>query len=161
MNKTISFFLFFLIFPLCISAQEISQEIISSSGGYSDGSSGQLSWTLGDLAIETYSTGDVSLTQGFQQPAYEVTTAFENLEYNFAIQVYPVPSSDFITVEFDEVQNNLEVVLYNLQGEIVLSKKVESKTITLDLNYLSPSEYILKIINKEKSLLKSYKILKH
>jgi hypothetical protein len=148
MNKTISFFLFFLIFPFCIYAQEISQEIISSSGDYSDGSSGQLSWTLGDLAIETYSTGDVSLTQGF-------------LEYNLAIQVYPVPTSDFITLEFDEVQNNLEVVLYNLQGEIVLSKNVESETITLDLNNLSPSEYILKILNKENYLLKSYKIIKH
>jgi len=161
MKKPISFFLFFLIFPLCISAQEISQEIISSSGNYSDGSSGQLSWTLGDLAIETYSSGDVSLTQGFQQPVYEVMTAFENLEYNFAVQVYPVPSSDFITVEFDEIQNDLEVVLYNLQGEIVLYKKVESETITLDLNNLSPSEYILKIINKENNLLKSCKIVKH
>ena len=161
MKKPISFFLFFLIFPLCIYAQEISQEIIASSGDYSDGSSGQLSWTLGDLAIETYSSGDLSLTQGFQQPSYEVMTAFENRDYNFVMRVYPVPSSDFITVEFDEIQNDLEVVLYNLQGEIVLIKQVESGTITLDLNNLSPSEYILKILIKENNLIKSYKIVKH
>jgi hypothetical protein len=161
MKKPISLFLFFLIFPLCISAQEISQEVISSSGYYSEGSSGQLSWTLGDLAVETYSTEEVSLTQGFQQPFYEVTTAFENLECNFLIQVYPVPSSDFITVEFNELQNNLKVILYNLQGEIILIQQVESKTITLDLNNLSPSEYILKILNNENILLKSYKIVKH
>lgn len=161
MKKPISFFLFFLVFPLCIYAQEISQEIISSSGDYSDGSSGQLSWTLGDLAIETYSSGDVSLTQGFQQPSYEVITTFESHDYSFVTRVYPVPSSDVITVEFGEILNDLEVVLYNLQGEIVLSRQVESETITLDLNYLSPSEYILKIINKENNLIKSYKIVKH
>jgi hypothetical protein len=114
MKKPISFFLFFLVFPLCIYAQEISQEVISSSGNYTDGSSGQLSWTLGDLAVETCSAGEVSLTQGFQQPFYEVTAAFENLECNILIQVYPVPSSDFITVEFNELQNNLKVILYNL-----------------------------------------------
>jgi hypothetical protein len=161
MKKSTSFFLFFLVFPLCISAQEISQEIISTSGDYSDGSSGQLSWTLGDLAVETYSSGDAKLTQGFQQPIYEVMTTFKNLEYDFAIQVYPVPSTDYITVEFDQIQDNLEVILYNLQGEKVLSKKVDSETITIDLNYLSPSEYVLKIVNKENKLIKSYTIVKN
>ena len=160
MKKPITFLLV-LLFPLFIIAQEISQEVISSSGNYSDGSSGQLSWTLGELATETYGTADVSLTQGFQQPFYEVTAIFENLESNTLIQVYPVPSSDFITVEFEEIQNDMQIILYNLQGEIILRKQAESETITIDLNSLSPSEYILNIINKDKNLIKSYKIVKH
>ncbi|UCH14603.1 MAG: T9SS type A sorting domain-containing protein [Bacteroidales bacterium] len=161
MKKAISFFLFFLMFPLSMFTQEISQEIISSSGDYSDGSSGQLSWTLGDLATETYSSGDIKLTQGFQQPTIEVTPTFESRNYNIVMRVYPVPSSDFVTVEFEEIQKDMKVVLFNLQGEVVTSKILESATITLDLNSLSPSEYILKIINKENDLIKSYKIVKH
>jgi hypothetical protein len=149
------------MFPLSIFTQEISREIISSSGNYSDGSSEQLSWTLGDLATETYSSGDVKLTQGFQQPSYEVMTTFKNHNYNFVMRVYPIPSSDFVTVEFEEIEDDLKVVLFNLQGEVVINKIIESATITLDLNPLSPSEYILKIINKENDLIKSYKIVKH
>ncbi len=146
---------------MCTQGQEISQEVVSSSGDCFDNSSGQLSWTLGELATETYEADDATLIQGFQQPIYEVATVFENTEYNNLIQVYPVPSSDFITVEFEEIQDVIQIVLYNLQGEIISTKQGESATVTLDLNNLSRSEYILKIMNKEKNLMKSYKIIKH
>jgi len=52
----------------CLIAQTTSPEVVASSGGYYEGTSASLSWTLGELATETYTTGGVTLTQGFQQP---------------------------------------------------------------------------------------------
>ena len=56
------------ILTLTVISQSVSPEVISSSGAYYENASASLSWTLGEVATETYSNGGVTLTQGFQQP---------------------------------------------------------------------------------------------
>lgn len=51
---------------LC-SAQSIERDVVASSGDYFEGANISLSWTLGEIATETYSSGNIILTQGFQQ----------------------------------------------------------------------------------------------
>lgn len=58
----------YLLIPAFLCAQSVSPEVISSSGDYFEGSNGSLSWTLGEIATETFSNGNNILTQGFQQP---------------------------------------------------------------------------------------------
>ena len=161
MKNLILLILFIIIFPLFIFTQEISQDVIASSGDYYEGTSARLSWTLGELVIETHSSGEVTLTQGFHQPAFEISSVFENSAGNFAMQVYPVQSSGFIMVEFEEIHQNLQVELYNLEGQMVLSRLMDSEKITLDLTNLLPSEYILKIFDTGNDLLRTYKIVKY
>jgi len=50
-----------------LSAQTVSPEVISTSGDYFSNASASLSWTLGELATETLTAGNITLTQGFQQ----------------------------------------------------------------------------------------------
>ena len=62
----------FLLF-ICISAvfavqaQSLSPTVIAT-GGYATGTIASLSWTLGEIATETFSNGGYIVTQGFQQP---------------------------------------------------------------------------------------------
>jgi len=67
--------LFILLNSISLSlfAQTLSPTVISSGGGYSTGSTVSLSWTLGELATETFINGSYILTQGFQQPVEGVT----------------------------------------------------------------------------------------
>lgn len=51
-----------------VIAQSTSPEVIASSGDYYESANASLSWTMGELATETYSSGVNTLTQGFQQP---------------------------------------------------------------------------------------------
>ena len=54
---------------LMIAVQKIhSQQVIATSGGYYQNENISLSWTVGEPVIETFTAGDVILTQGFQQP---------------------------------------------------------------------------------------------
>lgn len=57
-----------LLIPLFLGAQSVSPEVISSAGDYFEGANASLSWTLGEIATETFSNGSVTLNQGFQQP---------------------------------------------------------------------------------------------
>jgi hypothetical protein len=61
-------------------AQSLSPTVIASSGGYSTGTDVSLSWTLGEIATETYSNGSYILTQGFQQPVESIVISGINLE---------------------------------------------------------------------------------
>jgi hypothetical protein len=63
------FLLLLSFLSLSLFAQTLSPTVISSAGGYSTGTTVTLSWTLGELATETLSTGSITLTQGFQQPS--------------------------------------------------------------------------------------------
>jgi hypothetical protein len=54
------------IIMLCSQAK--AQQVIASAGGYYEGETVTLSWTLGEPVTETFSGGGVILTQGFQQP---------------------------------------------------------------------------------------------
>jgi hypothetical protein len=72
--KTQIFFvsILFLAGALFCSAQSIEREVVASSGDYFEGAGISLSWTLGEIATETYTSGNTILTQGFQQPGVTV-----------------------------------------------------------------------------------------
>jgi hypothetical protein len=67
MRKLISLLNLALIFQ-CLSAQTLSPVVLESSGNYYESTNVSLSWTLGEIATETYTSGNIILTQGFQQP---------------------------------------------------------------------------------------------
>jgi len=56
------------LLSFAVAAQSLSPEVIASSGDYYENANASLSWTLGEIATETYSGGSNILTQGFQQP---------------------------------------------------------------------------------------------
>lgn len=62
------------------NAQTISQDVIGSSGTFAESTAGSMAWTIGEVTIETYSSAENFLTQGFHQPSekgsIEVITDF-------------------------------------------------------------------------------------
>jgi hypothetical protein len=77
---------------LCIQlhfAGAKAQQAVSSAGTYFENESGSISWTLGEVVIETLSAGETILTQGFQQPSILLGTFYENPEIRFSIDRVP------------------------------------------------------------------------
>ncbi len=66
--KTITLTILFFINTVLIFAQSIDREVISTSGDYFEGPNSSVSWSLGEIATETLTDGNIILTQGFQQP---------------------------------------------------------------------------------------------
>lgn len=77
--KNIKILFVAVLLPAILMAQSVSPEVVSSAGDYYEGANGSLSWTLGEIATETYSNGTNILTQGFQQP-FTVTLAGIDLD---------------------------------------------------------------------------------
>jgi hypothetical protein len=160
MNKPIFLYLLLLLFPLSILAQDVKPDVIASSGDTYETASNQMSWTLGEVVVETYSAGPSILTQGFHQPEIKVESGYTDPVIQLQMSVFPVPATGYITVEFQDIAENLSVELYNMQGSIVYTQPVNSQRLQIDLNALPAAEYILKIFSTDNTMIQSYTIVK-
>ena len=65
----------------------------------------QLDWSIGEVVTETYTAGNRNLTQGFHQSSYEVSSINKVVTENENIKVFPNPTTDLISVEYQAPQN--------------------------------------------------------
>lgn len=150
-------------FGLYVSGQSISSYVVASAGQSVEAGGLNISWTLGEIAIETLESTDLVLTQGFQQGYFEITSVGEPLSNNFAIKVYPNPASEFVWVnlESDEIKGAV-IELYDLEGKLVYNNKISitEGPSQIDLTNLSSSQYILRVSDYSGNVLQTYKLIK-
>lgn len=159
---------FIIFFAICVLGeysfgQSISSQVIASTGDYSESSDYSISWTLGEIAIETLESSAYILTQGFHQGYFEITSVDNPLEKNVEIKVYPNPATDyiFVSLESDEVRSAM-IELYDLDGRIVLKENWDSPEgpYPIDLSGLTSAQYLLKILTRTGKPLQTFKIIK-
>lgn len=129
MKKIILFIL--LVIGLAIFsrgyAQTTSPEVIASSGNHFIGTNVQLSWTIGDVIIETYSNVNNQLTQGFHQTNL-IVSSVKDLNSNYSVSIYPNPSSDFVNIDVPNNKELLSIEIYNVNGQSVYHESFINKT---------------------------------
>lgn len=75
------------------------------------------------------------------------------------VEVYPNPANDFIVVDFPtslEVTDNKTVYIINALGEIVVTEKATSSSITLNTDNLTNGIYFVKVESKNGSAIKKF-----
>ena len=111
-----------------------SQEVISTQGGSNSNSAGSLDYSIGEVVI-TFGTNDTThLTQGFQQPFFEITN-IETFEISFDVLIYPNPAVDQLTIEFQEILNGSKLILPF--SSTIFKKSVTSIFFSLNFSVIS------------------------
>ena len=132
-NKT--GFLFFTLMVLSVigMAQSIRRTVISSGGNYSSNASGALYANVGELQINTFSSVNNYLTEGFVQPfvQFPVIVPSHTLPSE-SVVIFPNPSSDIIYVSASE-NKEIELEIYDIQGRLLI--KNESIKLTKNTPY--------------------------
>jgi len=155
MKKIILFSIAMLI-GLAISAQEVV-----SSGGESQSAAGlQLSWTLGEPVIETFSSGSIILTQGLHQSKLTATALTDLLFPGIELKVFPNPTQDFVTIHLNERLENTHYILFDLAGKILDTKKITNSETRLDMIEYPSGIYILKLYSNQKAI-QDFRVIKH
>ena len=144
------------------SADRIAaQQVISTAGeSFTSPSFGTISWTIGELLINTYSSGEIVLTEGIQQSNLLVTAISIPESAPFHLNVFPNPVTDFIHIQGDFSENeSYSIRVVSSDGILVLKKEIISESQSLDFTHFMPGNYIL-IISDEKQSGAKYKIIK-
>jgi hypothetical protein len=143
-----------------IPAKVIGQSVISAAGMANKNDNGSISWTLGEIVIETFETQSHYLTQGFHQPNLSVVGLENHSLLSNNIQAFPNPVKDYINlvVEKDNIEK-LNYLLYDTSGKLIFNDKLTGEQTLINFQTLSPGVYYLQVLDGT-IRFKTFKILK-
>jgi len=137
------------------------QTVIATSGDYFRNGSTSISFTIGDLMIDSYLGSNSSITQGFQQTQV-LSTEIENVtKVGLNISIYPNPTTDIVNIKFEgDNLDNISYVLYDIKGQKLIQEPIIKGQSKLSLLQYLPSIYLLKIV-KGTTTIHTFKLVKH
>lgn len=138
----------------CLSAQEV----VSTAGETQNAGNYEISWTLGETVIETVSSGTTTLTQGFHQTKLTVTAIDEITTTD--LKVYPNPTSEFVIISSNKLDDKSSYSLFNLSGKLLENKIISTSETRVNLKNYASGTYLLKLQYKPNQSLQTYKIVK-
>jgi len=121
--------------------------VLSNSGGSWATNNYNISFTLGEIAIETFDNyEDYILTQGFHQDNFQIIDIIEN-NYDFQVSVFPNPTSGFLNINCQIENKRGDLYIKDINGRIIYSllNFSTSKNQLLDLSQFSKGAYFLEI----------------
>ncbi len=141
-------------------SQTLTPEVYATSGDYFTSTNNSLSWTLGETVIDTYSSTNNTLTQGFQQSSYFVSSVNENMNNSFLISVFPNPTNSFINIcsESKGIEM-MKIDLLDITGKILHSETFQNN-LQLNLLEYTSSVYFIRVYDKDNNSVKTFKLLK-
>jgi hypothetical protein len=150
-----------LIFSVGLHAQESS----TATGGDATGTGGTASYSVGQVVYTTATGTNGSVAQGVQQP-YEISviTGVKETSINLEMNVYPNPTTNFLTLKVDAstslINQQLSYQLIDLQGKVITNKKVTATNSTINVESLPKAIYFLNVTN-DNQVVKTFKIIKN
>ena len=146
-----------------INAQRITPQVVASSGGYMQNGGYSVSWTLGEPVIATAQNDSTTLTQGFQQPTYNVVAITTQTIEGFDVNVYPNPSSDFVIIDWTtDLQNMIYITLFDMAGKMISEQSFAATQdkVSLNMSKLASAQYLLEVKTQNNSVTKIFRITK-
>ncbi|HNQ83526.1 MAG TPA: T9SS type A sorting domain-containing protein [Bacteroidales bacterium] len=71
-----------------------------------------------------------------------------------AILLYPNPAKDILTIQFEEMKDNAGVIIYDIRGKMMVSKRIQQEITTIDAGNLDPGAYFVEISNNHFSIVR-------
>jgi len=130
-----------------------AQEVIATSGDYYENPGGSVSFTIGELAIQTLEGNGTILTQGYQQSLLIVTRVDEIEGIPYEIHVYPNPTTSSITLSYSG--NDIPKLTYRLvgaAGKVLNNGEIYDEITILQFEHLPPATYFLQVMDSKKQV---------
>ncbi len=145
----------------CLFSQTIQPEVLSSSGDFYSNSSAQLSFTFGEMIVETVSSSSNIITQGFQQPEQE-SVGIEETKNQLHVVLYPNPSKELLNIDLSEKEFEINLTIYDATGKVIKQQYIPSwqQKVTLNINSFSSGYYIMTLVSSDNQYQSSYKLQK-
>ena len=151
-----------LLFFSLLGLFAMGQSAIVPVGGDAQGSTGSVSYTVGQVVTQTVSNsnGSISVAEGVQQP-YEIQTIgidnYPGITLN--AMVYPNPTTSNLQLAISNVEFEGTVKVFDTNGKFLFSKKIEGETTVIPMAELATGTYFVNVLNGTQ-VLKSFKVVK-
>jgi hypothetical protein len=141
----------------------LAQEVIPPTGGTISGSTGSVSYTIGQIFYSTISGTTGFVIEGVQQP-YEislVTGINEASGINLVFAAFPNPTNDILYLKVENYEtDNLYFQILDIRGNLLDYEKIQGTESSISLFANDPGVYFI-IITDGKKQIKTFKIIKN
>jgi hypothetical protein len=149
--------LFLLVSPH-LRSQSLCREVIAASGGTATVGTQHFEFTVGEPVILTLSSGDRTLTQGFQQPeaCLAPTISAHEAPPGLRFTLFPNPTSGTLQLAFSEpIKGKLDLQILNALGQTVhaLFQLDQAALNLVDCAALPAGTYFLLLLNTDSGLV--------
>ncbi|ESU27107.1 hypothetical protein FLJC2902T_22150 [Flavobacterium limnosediminis JC2902] len=138
-----------------------AQEAIASSGENVSGSSGTISYSVGQIVYTTATGTNGSLSQGVEQPIeIQTLSGADNFNVSLELSIYPNPTTDLLYLQVKESNfENVQYQLFDFNGRLLENKRVTTASTTIQMEKYPGAIYLLKVLDNNKEV-KTFKIIK-
>ena len=148
-------------FSLITKAQSIELSLINSAGGSFNSQHENLTWTVGEVITESFSTDNLYLTQGFLQTNINKTSISTKKSEISEINIYPNPASTVFFIDYTSgkepsVSHPTELSLIDINGKVVFSKDLNQKLTSITINELKTGVYLIKLTKLNTAYIKTH-----
>jgi len=147
-----------------LNAQQAKPQVIATCGNTNQINNTIISYTVGETVVNTFSNNNTILTQGYQQPHYNITQIMPINSNSLNINIYPNPSEDLLNINFNNsLPINIDLKLYDIAGKLITSTTQlinEKQLLTLPMQNLAAGKYLLNIFCKETNEQFSFEVVK-
>lgn len=157
---------FLLLFSASkLMAQSLSQQVIASTGSFSQSSGFSLSSTTGEAIVQTLgAVNDILLTQGFQQ-SFDFTTTIDGKILTQQFYLFPNPCDQQISIKVPEIFQNksLQIALFDITGKLIQTVEFEhsfQNEFTFNMSKQAMGLYVIQLNCPELSIYTHVKFLK-
>jgi hypothetical protein len=135
-------YIIFFIAGANIQAQTVSPRVVASAGDFASNGGYSISSTVGEAVVQTFSSSNFYLTQGFQQPSLYIGNINEENKSGISVEVYPNPVRDELILEISAGEiNEFFVEVYTLTGYKLQTHLLRNLLSTTNFKRLSFSGY--------------------
>ena len=162
MKTLISLFVFACLGVL-LKPPLLSQQILSVAGNHNTSDQVVVHWTLGEVAIQSHHSSDLSIKEGFLQPTMVVEDVMTATRNASQFMVHPNPTQNYIIISNNDFDfTDAELFLSNLKGERVMLKKIQTaeKRVQVDIRNLPAGAYIMHLKEQGNDQLHHLRIIK-
>ena len=156
MKKLYSFLSLMMLSVMILSAQSDVVPV----GGTATGSGGTVTYTVGQIAVQTYSNGTFTISEGVQQP-YEIQTIgidnYPGITLNALL--YPNPTLGNVQLTMNNEQLEGEVKVFDMNGKFLFSKRIERQNTEIPMSDLAAGTYFVNVLDGTQ-VLKTFKVVK-
>ncbi len=150
---------------LSLAGATFAQSAIVPLGGDTQSNSGSVSYTVGQIAVESAanSNGSITIAEGVQQP-YEIMTVGVDEYPQIALNavVYPNPTENLAQLRlngFEIPADGLRAILYDGNGKQLQSLMVTDDLTPFQIGQYATGTYYLEL-RDGKRVLKTFKIVR-
>lgn len=157
--KKLSFLIFLVL--ACVSAS-FAQSNTVTTGGEATGSGGSVSFSVGQIAVQSNGDGTTTISEGVQQP-YEISVVgvddYPTITLNATVYPNPTLGQLQLSVSNEELLAKGEARIFDGSGKLLAVKKIVGQTTDFDLSSYAQGTYYLRVTDG-KTTLKTFKVVK-